>query len=98
MNSILNLINFQKNYKNWIYMIMRISKIVLCCLIMTITMFTSGCISISSWGLKQDRQEIKREISRKEGELDRHTRAFVSGTRRCSFTIRQQIKRRPCGT
>ena len=41
---------------------------------------STGCVSISNWGLKQDRQEIAGEISRKEGELNRHTRAFVSGT------------------
>lgn len=40
----------------------------------------TSCITISSWGLKQDRQEIAGELVRKEGELNRHTRAFVSGT------------------
>ena len=40
---------------------------------------STGCVGISNWGLKQDRQEIAGEISRKEGELNRHTRAFVSG-------------------
>ena len=32
-----------------------------------------------NWGLKQDRQDIAGEITRKEGELNRHTRAYVSG-------------------
>lgn len=40
----------------------------------------TSCITMSSWGLKQDRQEIAGELVRKEGELNRHTRAFVSGT------------------
>jgi len=61
-------------------MIMRTSKIIAPSLIVMITMFTSGCITMPSWGLKQDRQEIAGEINRKEGELERHTRAFVSGT------------------
>ena len=47
--------------------------------IFSIALFTTGCITIPNWGLKQDRQEIAGEINRKEGELERHTRAFVSG-------------------
>ena len=41
---------------------------------------TFCCVTLPNWGLKQDRQEIAGEINRKEGELERHTRAFVSGT------------------
>lgn len=41
---------------------------------------TSGCVTIPNWGLKQDRQEIAGEITRKESELSRHTRSFVTGT------------------
>jgi hypothetical protein len=39
----------------------------------------SGCITMPTWGLKQDRQDIAGELVRKEGELNRHTRAYVSG-------------------
>jgi hypothetical protein len=42
--------------------------------------FTQSCISLSNWKLKADRQEIAGEITKKEGELDRHTRAYVTGT------------------
>jgi len=42
--------------------------------------FFSGCFTLPNWGLKQDRQEIAGEISRKESELDRHTSAYISGT------------------
>lgn len=45
-----------------------------------IALLNTSCITISSWGLKQDRQELASEIVKKEGELNRHTRAFVSGT------------------
>tara|TARA_B100001093_G_scaffold339651_1_gene324423 strand:+ start:14169 stop:14978 length:810 start_codon:yes stop_codon:yes gene_type:complete len=59
---------------------MRVKKnIILICVVLS-SLFTTSCITIPNWGLKQDRQEIVGEISRKEGELDRHTRAFVSGT------------------
>ena len=61
-------------------MSMRVSKIVMPCIVVFILTFTQGCVTISNWGLKQDRQEIVGEIARKDGELDRHTRAFVSGT------------------
>lgn len=60
-------------------MSMRTHKIIVPCIVVTMTLFTQSCISISNWGLKKDRQEIAGEITRKEGELDRHTRAFVSG-------------------
>ena len=59
---------------------MIVSRTLISSLVITITLFTSGCITMPSWGLKQDRQEIAGEINRKEGELERHTRAFVSGT------------------
>ena len=59
---------------------MRVSRTLISSLVITITLFTSGCITMPSWGLKQDRQEIAGEINRKDGELERHTRAFVSGT------------------
>lgn len=59
---------------------MRVFKISVMLLIFIVTTFTSGCITMSSWGLKKDRQEIAGEITKKEGELNRHTRAFVSGT------------------
>jgi len=42
--------------------------------------FFSGCFTLPNWGLKQDRQEIAGEISRKESELNRHTSAYISGT------------------
>ena len=61
-------------------MSMVVSRMLISSLVITITLFTSGCITMPSWGLKQDRQEIAGEINRKEGELERHTRAFVSGT------------------
>lgn len=59
---------------------MRTRKIFILGVVMVVTMFNQGCISISNWGLKEDRQEIAGEIARKDGELNRHTRAFVSGT------------------
>lgn len=46
-------------------------------LLATLPIFTSGCFSW--WGLKEDRQEIKSELARKGSELDRHTRAYVTG-------------------
>ena len=61
-------------------MSMRVNKIVMPCIVVFTLTFTQGCVTISNWGLKQDRQEIAGEINRKEGELERHTRAFVSGT------------------
>jgi hypothetical protein len=59
---------------------MKSSKIIVPTLVTAILLLTSGCITMPTWGLKQDRQEIAGEITRKEGELERHTRAFVSGT------------------
>jgi hypothetical protein len=60
-------------------MSMRIRGILIPSLVAMILIFTSGCISLPTWGLKKDRQEIAGEITRKDGELNRHTRAFVSG-------------------
>lgn len=59
---------------------MRVKKNIIFLCIATSCIFSTGCITIPNWGLKKDRQEIAGEILRKEGELDRHTRAFVSGT------------------
>ena len=58
---------------------MRAFKISVLSVVLVTATFTSGCITMPSWGLKQDRHEITGEINRKEGELERHTRAFVSG-------------------
>lgn len=58
---------------------MRTQKIIIPCVVVMIAMFSQSCISISNWGLKEDRQEIAGELARKEGELSRHTKAFVSG-------------------
>ena len=60
-------------------MCMRVNKIFVSCFVVCLLILNQGCVTIPSWGLKQDRQEIAGEINRKEGELDRHTRAFVSG-------------------
>jgi len=46
--------------------------------ILIASLFNQGCFNVS-WGLKEQRQEIAGEIARKDGELNRHTRAFVSG-------------------
>lgn len=54
-------------------------KIVVVFSVLILSFSTSGCLTISNWGLKQDRQEIAGEISRKESELDRHTSAYISG-------------------
>ena len=43
-------------------------------------LLNTSCITMPTWSLKKDRQEIAGEITRKKGELERHTRAFVSGT------------------
>lgn len=59
---------------------MRTTHILMPCMIIITMMFTTGCFSISNWGLKKDRQEIVGELDRKDGELTRHTRAFISGT------------------
>ena len=59
---------------------MRVKKTIITTILLVSTLYTTGCITMPSWGLKQDRQEIAGEITRKEGELERHTRAFVSGT------------------
>ena len=59
---------------------MRVKKIIITAVLFTLVMLTSSCVTFPNWGLKENRQEIAGEITRKEGELDRHTRAFVSGT------------------
>ncbi len=59
---------------------MRLCKIIAPAVVIVVTSLMSGCVTLSNWGLKEDRQEIAGEINRKEGELNRHTRAFVSGT------------------
>jgi hypothetical protein len=59
---------------------MRVKKNIITAILFTLVMFTSSCVTFPNWGLKENRQEIAGEITRKEGELDRHTRAFVSGT------------------
>ena len=59
---------------------MRVKKNIIFLLGVTFCMLSTGCVTIPNWGLKQDRQEIAGEILRKDGELDRHTRAYVSGT------------------
>ena len=58
---------------------MKYKKIVIPSLVLVVCIFFTGCFGLS-WGLKEQRTEIAGEIARKEGELDRHTRAFVSGT------------------
>ncbi len=58
---------------------MQVKKIAVYSLLLTTVLFSSGCFNVT-WGLKEKRQEIAGEIARKEGELERHTRAFVSGT------------------
>lgn len=59
---------------------MKTYKLVLPCLVVVVAMFTQSCISLSNWGLKADRQELAGEITKKESELDRHTKAYVTGT------------------
>ena len=61
-------------------MSMRLCKIIAPTVVIVVASLMSGCVTLSNWGLKEDRQEIAGEINRKEGELNRHTRAFVSGT------------------
>ncbi len=60
-------------------MSMRVNKIFVSCFVVCLLILNQGCVTMPTWGLKQDRQEIAGEITRKEGELQRHTRAFVSG-------------------
>ena len=55
-------------------------KIIVTSFVLFFLFTNSGCVSLSNWGLKQDRQEIAGELSRKEGELNRHTRSYISGT------------------
>ena len=60
-------------------MSMRVNKIFVSCFVVCLLVLNQGCVTISSWGLKQDRQEIAGEINRKEGELNRHTRSYITG-------------------
>lgn len=41
--------------------------------------FTSGCISIP-WNLKNERQELSINIEKKDTELNRHLKSYVTGT------------------
>lgn len=59
---------------------MKTKKVTTFLLLTVCCIFFSGCVTLPNWGLKQDRQEIAGEISRKESELNRHTSAYVSGT------------------
>jgi len=56
---------------------MRLRHILISTTLIAVTLSTQGCFSW--WGLKEDRQEIKSELARKGSELDRHTRAYVTG-------------------
>lgn len=58
---------------------MKLQQILLTTTIVALSLFNQSCFNVT-WGLKEKRQEIAGEIARKEGELERHTRAFVSGT------------------
>lgn len=59
---------------------MKLRHLITTTTILIIATMNQSCVTLPTWGLKQDRQEIAGEITRKEGELERHTRAFVSGT------------------
>ena len=59
---------------------MKVKKILNISTILVSSFLFSGCVTLPNWGLKQDRQEIAGEINRKEGELDRHTRSYITGT------------------
>lgn len=58
---------------------MRLKKTTNIILVLLASFGMSGCVTIPNWGLKQDRQEIAGEINRKEGELNRHTRSYITG-------------------
>jgi len=58
---------------------MKLRHIFITISVITASLANQSCFNVS-WGLKEQRQEIAGEISRSEGELNRHTRAFVSGT------------------
>lgn len=59
---------------------MKVKKIMNISVVLLVSFLFTGCITIPNWGLKQDRQEIAGEITRKESELERHTRSYVTGT------------------
>lgn len=56
---------------------MKLRHILISTTLIAVTLSTQGCFSW--WGLKEDRQEIQSELARKGSELDRHTRAYVTG-------------------
>jgi hypothetical protein len=56
---------------------MKLQHILISTTLIAVTLSTQGCFSW--WGLKEDRQEIQSELARKGSELDRHTRAYVTG-------------------
>jgi hypothetical protein len=58
---------------------MKFSYILTSCLLVLFTLLTSGCIGLS-WNLKKERQELSHEIVKKDDELNRHLRAYVTGT------------------
>jgi hypothetical protein len=74
-----NLVFLKKEFSPIYIITMEVKKIVVCSLLLSTVLFSTGCFNVS-WGLKEQRQEIAGEIDRKEGELNRHTKAFVSGT------------------
>ena len=57
---------------------MKLRHIFISTTLIAVTLSTQGCFSW--WGLKEDRQEIQSQIARGSSELDRHTRAYVTGT------------------
>jgi len=59
---------------------MKVKKIMNISVVLLVSFLFTGCVTIPNWGLKQDRQEIAGEITRKESELERHTRSYVTGT------------------
>jgi hypothetical protein len=59
---------------------MKCAKKIAISLVLFSLLFTQGCISVSNWGLKQDRTEIAGQLNRHESELERHVRAYVTGS------------------
>lgn len=55
-------------------------KVFVLLFVSTLVFLSSGCISVSNWGLKQDRTEIAGQLTRHESELERHVRAYVTGS------------------
>jgi hypothetical protein len=58
---------------------MKLRHILITASVVMVSLMNQSCFNVS-WGLKEQRQEIAGEIERKAGELNRHTRAFISGT------------------